>query len=452
MKAIRARLGIPATAESGVSLVEIIVAMMIFALISIGVISSMTLMLTQTNQARSREVATNLAAQTIDTARATTNLFNLLDDSPDITVDGQVFHVDRKTQWVSDPTLNAACGAGGGALQYKRVNVTVKWDGMLSPSNPVRADTLIAPKARVSDPEQGTILVSVGSLPGSGTAGTAGVTITTTPALSPPPSPTDAQGCSYLLKVPPGTYTIKVSKAGYVDPKQNAQPSQTISIGAGTSIAASFQLDQQKPLTITYAAGSTPMPKIPTDLETSLLHASDTVITTSNPTGTVQLYPFTEGYTAVAGRYLAKNESTNGCLSTNPAEWPLGTDSTGAAIGPAVAPAVIPAAGATVNAPMGIVMVTASGTNQYLTAVSQTAPPLGTDDPGCSALTMTYHFGKVLSRGTPVAIALPYGSWQLYNNSSVSGLPMILGGLSVASPSKVSLLGVVTLDPRKVLP
>ncbi len=91
----------------------------------------------------------------------------------------------------------------------------------------VRTYTVIDPKNRINDPTKGTILVSV--LGGSG-AGSAGVTVTATPAspangataLAKAPLPTDAQGCTYILKVTPGNYNVTVSRAGYVDVAQNA--------------------------------------------------------------------------------------------------------------------------------------------------------------------------------------------------------------------------------------
>ncbi|MCH3110243.1 prepilin-type N-terminal cleavage/methylation domain-containing protein, partial [Listeria monocytogenes] len=51
------------TSESGVSMIEVIVAMMIFAIISVGVSYSLLSAFTITNDSRSRAVATNLAAQ-----------------------------------------------------------------------------------------------------------------------------------------------------------------------------------------------------------------------------------------------------------------------------------------------------------------------------------------------------------------------------------------------------
>lgn len=451
MKTISDRLGSTARREVGLSLIEVMVAMLIFAIISIGVIGSLTAMLRQVSDSRSREVATNLAAQEIDLARSTTNLFALHDYASPVvvSVDGQNFYVSRDTEWVSDPTSMAACGAGTGALQYKRVNIKVGWAGMLS-SQPVRADTLIAPKTRVSESTKATIIVKVTT---QFAAGVDGVAITTNPAISPPPTATDIDGCSYLLKVPPGSYTITVSKSGYIDAQQAGTPSQTVAVTAGTSIAAAFQMEPAQPLTATYGTSGT---KIPTNMNTSLRHASDPVIdsvaTNNSLTRSFSLFPWAEGFTVLAGKFVAGNEATAGCLSPNPAEWPAGTNSGGVAIQSPTPRAWVPAAGVTVPVNMGIVTVTGTSNTLQLTAVSQATPPPGTADPGCAIGAMTYTFGSVLVKNAPVQIALPFGSWKLYYGTSASGPQLAASTLMVppSSSSTVSSGGILTLDPRIV--
>ena len=53
----------PAERDAGLSLVEVIVAMMVFTIISIGVAYTITNSLVLTRDSRARAVATNLAAQ-----------------------------------------------------------------------------------------------------------------------------------------------------------------------------------------------------------------------------------------------------------------------------------------------------------------------------------------------------------------------------------------------------
>ena len=69
-----------------------------------------------------------------------------------------------------------------------------------------------------------------------------------TSALSPPAAATDVDGCSYLLKVPVGTYTISVSKTGYVGTNELATQSKPVAVTAGQSVSWGVTLDKAQPL------------------------------------------------------------------------------------------------------------------------------------------------------------------------------------------------------------
>lgn len=434
--------------EAGISLVEVMVAMLIFTIVSLGIIEALISTASFAIDSRARETATNLAAQAIDTARATPDLFNLFNDlGHQYTIDGRTYTVNRVAQWVSDPNQVAPCGAGGGALQYKRVNVTVTWAGMNNPNAPVRSDTLIAPTTRVSDPADATILVSVEN---GSALGVSGVTVTTSPVLSPPAKVTDVDGCSYLLKVPPGSYTITVNKTGYVDPTQNSSPSKgPLTVTAGASLSVPFSLDVRQPLLINYATNYSGTPKFPTNLYTGVLHATDPAIDASTLGNPVQLYPYADGYSVVTGHYQAKSTGTQGCLSPNPTLWAAGTVGSQSFVPPPTQIAV-PGPGHFVNVPMGIVQVTGTAANQAVSAVVQTTGP-GTADPGCAAIATTYAFGNVLGKNTTTTLALPFGTYKLYYSNDGSGTPIGATSLSVTAPSTIMTSGgstTVTLDPR----
>jgi type II secretory pathway pseudopilin PulG len=437
--------------EQGISLVEVLIAMMIFAMIAVGVAYSLTSMMSQVRDTRAREVATNLAAQEIDLARATGAVMGLLDSSySPTTVNGVTFQVQRTTHWVTDGLNSGACGVGTGgstgALKYKSVHVEVTWAGAGSSARTVSTDTLIAPKSPVSSASAGTILVSVRNAAG---AGIPGVTIATTPSTSPAPSATDAQGCIYIPNVPPGTYAVQITTPSYVDAQQVKPPVvSSITVSAGKSGTASFSADLQTPLTVSYGTFFTPQ-----NLDTSFLHAVDPVFISASATAVntrvFQLFPFVENYTVLAGKYRASNAGTLGCLSPNPAEWPAGVVA-GKSLAAGVAPpGVRPGPSASTSVPMGSLSVAYTAVDG-LTAVSQTTPQAGTGDPGCAALTMTYAFGNVLKAGT-VNISLPYGTWKLYRGTTT--LTQITSGIAAVPGTQAEVAaGLVTLDPRAVSP
>lgn len=467
MKAIRRRLMSAQQGESGMSLVEVLVAMMIFAFVSTGIIYSMLATLSITRDARARQVALNLAAQEIDLARDAADLFDLYDDNRTVTLNGDVYTVNRSTQWVSDPGLDLQCGSsaggsGGGTLRYKRVNVTVTWENMRSSTTPVRSDTVISPTDHINDPTLGTILVSV--LSGDGT-GRSGVSVSAAPGspangaavLGVAPANTDVQGCSYILSVVPGNYVVTVSRSGYVDENQNGTSTRTIGVAAGTAASAGFQYDKAATLVVKYAANYTPAAgetvRIPNNMQTSFVssYGTHSKPTTAALTQNFSLFPFQSGYTPLAGKYVAESATDAGCVSVDPAAWPDGVDVDGVTpITGAANTSVATSGGTSVNAPvaMGVVRVASGGAGTYLKAVS--AAPAG-GDPGCS-VPMTYTFGSVLA--SPAAtIALPPGSWTLYQGGSSSQTQVIPSArLTPLTRGIVTAPSTITLDPRVVAP
>jgi len=450
LKSHCARVSRSSCTDDGVTLIEVMVAMFIFALISMGVIYTMISSLTFVRDSHARSAATSLAAQEIDAARSIDDVFLVTDTTYTKVVDKRTFTVARASEWVSDPDQDVPCGATGGSLKYKRVNVTVSWAGMANTANAVRADTLIAPRERVSNPDEGTILVSVLD---SKPAGLKDVVITTVPAQAKAYT-TDVDGCGYLLNVKPGKYTVTVSKAGFVSPDQTATvTSQQFEVKKGTSINLPFQLEHSQELTAKLVTTAV----IPTNLDLSFLHSSDPIYynttTTRVTSRDVLLYPFSDGYTTLAGRYADKSGTATGCLSPNPAAWPETTDN-GVSYAPVAAPIVTPVAAppTQVDVAMGTVAVKLPSTVKYLSAVSQAAAPAGIADPGCAGVTMTYTFGEILTKDETKQIALPFGTWKLYNSKDGTGTAIGATGLVATAPSVVSSTGVVTLDPRAVAP
>lgn len=453
----------PASNEDGISLAEVVVAMLIFALVSTGIIYGLLSVKSLTRDARARQVASNLAAGEIDLARDTSDLFALLDRNQTKTLNGDKFYVHRATQWVTNPDLDISCGAGGSTgLRYKRVNVTVTWDAMRAGTKPVRADTVVQPDQKINDPAKGTILVSVLGGGGSGVGGVGVSAVPSTPAngalaLATPPAPTDAQGCSYILKVTPGNYDVTVSKAGYIDADQKPTSTRTVGASAGASGAVQFQYDAKAVYKMTYGANYTPagsetfiVPAQPTTTFTNTYGTYPVTPTVGSArTADIDRYPYASGYETFVGA----------CANSDPAAWPA--KSTGGHTWEGQRTAAVAATpGTSIANPvaMGVVKLNLGTlpSGRYLRAVSVAAPG-GSDDPGC-APTTTYSFGTTTSLPTngKVTVALPYGSWQLYYGSGTVvtawTTAVTTSQMSVPSTpltlSQVRSGNVVTLDPR----
>ncbi len=444
-----------ARADEGMSLVEVVVAMMVFALIAAGVAYSTIVVARITDDTGSRQVATNLATSEIDYARGLQDPFLVTNATKTVAVGGLNYTIVRAVSWVEANGTDVGCGTGSGVMQSKRLNVTVTWDGMLSTTDPVRSDTLISPDERINDPSLGTIRISVLNVAGTGSAGV-GVTISPTSGgavLQDQPAVTDSDGCSFALKVAPGTYSVTINRSGSIDTNQVTSPSKSVVVTAGGSVASLFQYDYAATFALQYASNNTSGTPalLPTNLDTTYLSTYAPYVDSSGPKTQVSLHPFASGYAGIAGKYIAPVSGNQGCINVDPAAWPESTVSGTVMAAGVRSPnvAALPKGTANMPIPMGLMSVKFSS-SAYLFAASATAPS-GSGDPGCAAAP-TYAFGQVLKNGT-INIALPYGSWILYSSTTAAGTiktPVPAANLGLVG-KVLSILGggtTVTLDPR----
>ena len=440
--------------ESGMSLVELMVAMVIFGLVSVGILTGMLTVLKLSRDSRAVQVATNLAAEEIDLARTAKDLFALDSKTyPVRVINGDKFTVKRTTDWVTDPNTVLQCGAGGAPLRYKAISVEVTWDNM-SPGNAVKSYTVLNPAERINDPTKGTIIVSVLGVVGTGISG---VSVNATPAtpaggavaIPVTPTPTDAKGCTYVLKVTPGNYNLTVSKTGHIDADQNVIGTALVSVAAGSSVSRSFAYDKASTYPIAYSS-NLPSAKIPTNMDTTFISSYGrywSAATTASMSRSVALYPHPQGYEVIAGKW---DKSAN-CPMIDPASWApvVSGTTTYAAERPAAVAAEPGTTSPTANVPMGIFKIKGDGnaSRRYVKAVSQNLTP------ACDT-TMTYTFGNVLtnSNATDVTLALPYGNWKLYYGDATSQTTEIATTRITLGTGQRGLLAtltnILTLDPR----
>jgi prepilin-type N-terminal cleavage/methylation domain-containing protein len=114
------------SADSGVSLIEVLVALLVFAIIASGIVAGMTTITRMTVDNRARVTAANLASQDIDLVRAISDPFGIAGATSDIAVDGRTYHVKRSVSWVSKTGADVSCNSSTNLL-YLRVNVRVTW-------------------------------------------------------------------------------------------------------------------------------------------------------------------------------------------------------------------------------------------------------------------------------------------------------------------------------------
>lgn len=453
---------------AGFTLIEVLVALMIFAIIATSVAYSLTLALAMTRDSRSREVAANLAAQQVDVVRSLKNVFSVVNGTTTQVVDGVTYTIAQSAVWVSSTGSTATCGTTGGLLQNKSVTESVTWSGMRSTTPPVQANTLLAPSGPLNDPTSGTILVHV---TGATALGMSNVAVAAAPdplvpgngatTVTPAPSATDSDGCSYVLKVVPGSYQITVGSPGdgMISDQQTPTPTRTYPVSAASSVLASFSYDQAAQATVTYASNSVVAGlQLPSNLTATFLPQGNVYATAVTPampskTATSPLFPLGSGYSVFAGSYVPTGPAIGAapsCLSVNPAQWTTPNALGNVGVLP---PAFLTSPGlpTVASAPMGIVTVNGVASGRYLTAVNRAAAA-STGDPGC-ATGMSYTFTTMTS-GAAVTLALPYGSWSLYASTSVttspassSVVPVTSLVLPAGSPAATGA-NIFTLDPR----
>jgi len=434
---------------------------MIFSMLVVGIGYSLVNILQMTRDSQNRETAISLASSELDAIRAIGDPFKVLDvPSRTQVVGGNTYTISRTAGWATPDGSVDTCGSGGGPLQYKSVSVTVSWVGMRVGASSVHSDTALVPTTRINDPTKGTILVSVKNEAGLGSAGitftaiSGGTSIDTTP--------TNADGCSFLLGVPPGDYTVKLTSSNRMSIGQLANPTINGTVAAGSSAQFSFQYDQRGTYLMNYASNDydAVRPLIPTDLTTTFFNSNGrytTAVPTSSLQGSAYLYPASSGYEVVAGSFVPSTESGPSCESVDPGSWPEDTSVSPSTIGTRAPTAFAEPGGvaASTPVPMGIATVRGSLTKGYLFAESQSAVPLP-GQPACDIST-TYSFGRVFSilTLTPVKIALPFGTWKLYESSTLSGYRSSIDSsrITLESPGVIAGTdGTFALDPRGVTP
>lgn len=429
--------------DDGMTMVEVVVALMLVSVMILGTMYSLATMTKLTDDTQNREVAAGLAEQEIDKVRATDDVFSVHTATTTQVVNGITYTIRRYTNWVSTTGATQNCGSGGGVLLYKQVNVGVTWTNMLTLTNPIQADTVIAPATKVNDPSYGSILVSVTGADGRGRSGV-GVTITPNgngAAAVGSVSPTDSDGCAFAFKVTPGSYNVAISKGGYISDGEAATPSKAVTVTAGSSSPANFSYDASASVNISYASNFTgPSFRLPDALSTNFFSANQAYVSPT-PSSPVPLYPFSGGYAVVAG-------TVTGCASADPQNWAAGTVA-GVNLAAGVrAQAAAPAGGsASVGVPMGVVAVTwpSSAVSIHIKPV---AAPAGLGDPGCQGPMYTFTPSPAPAVGSVVYLAVPFGSWQVFGATSKNVETALAAGKATAATRGEVTGTTVTLDPR----
>jgi hypothetical protein len=227
----RARVAARLRCERGDTLIEVIVAALMVALIATASLGGFSDINDITHSQRSEEQATALAEQ--DEARLKGLTISQLSASgpgagnwtqTGITVPGSAtqYTVVSSARFISGSTGAAACS--GGNADIVQTSSTVTWSGAQGARNPVVIHGEITPS------EGGAFVASVVDDLGNGVPG---VTISATGPSTTTPVTTDSSGCVVFSGLENGTYTISYAvPAGWVTTTGTAPPTETAAVTA----------------------------------------------------------------------------------------------------------------------------------------------------------------------------------------------------------------------------
>jgi Tfp pilus assembly protein PilV len=381
-----------------VSLVEVMVAMGIFVLGSLSLLSVLTSGMSGTFDNRARVTAANLAAADIDEARSI-DYYALSNGDVTKTVDGRDYRVVRTVSTTMSSGDTSSCvGSGSNKQRYKRVSTRVE-TAFRGRTRPVRADTLV--KAPVFDPNsaRGAIAFVVIDRNGNPLAGlpvnAASVDLTT-----------DVRGCTFFDGLLPGTYVVTVTRAGSVRIDGSTTLSRSVTVTAGQISSEAMRIDVAANVTVRTDVydGTTVKTgfELPTGLQARLAAPDRATATKYESAGktvtagadlTWTAYPSPGGYDAYVGPCSAVRH-TDSEPGTSPPRIDLG-----------LSPVTVQITG---------------GTNDNLKGQSKTVSAAWLSSPSCSEplsyAGKTSSICKVNSNGTDgcwLYIALRPGTWRL---------------------------------------
>ncbi len=400
--------------ESGLTIVELLVAMIIFAMVALSLAYTLQMALLSTRDDRDRVQAAHLAARELEIARndfgstttgpATLGATSVVTNphplpggtaGQPLRVDGTSYTVVRTVQWLPGGTGSSPCD-GGAAVTYPSlgVNVKVSWTSMHG-TPPVESNTILTPPKGTLNTNMAFVAAKVIGATGTGLGG---VPVTLTGPGGSFVVTTADDGCAVFSLSTTGSYAATIGSAGYVT--FDGQPGATksgISVAAGTMQQVNFTYDRAATLTVTFAHDwhhglPSPLPGL-TYFNQGLVPLGTKAISPGATSTTIgSLWPFSDGYSVWAGTCKQSDPTTTG--QSRPA--------------PVV---VAPGASGTVAMPLASLSIDVTTVaNAPLSGYRVVATPA--DPTGCAGPEATLTLGSTDVDGN-LLTSLPGGVWSL---------------------------------------
>lgn len=424
-----------ATADDGVTLVEVMMSAVVLAIVAASVAGILIRTLGLTAESRMRSAAANLAEREKEVS-----LGQGYDALPpgtttqDVSVDGQKFVVARTISLLPGTSNANSCSAPDGArLAYKKISVAVTWPTMGSGVRPVQSDTVLAVPVGQVNGTLGAISVPVVD---RNAVGVAGISVSLAPGgLS---AVSDRDGCAVFSNLAPGTYTAAVNTSGYV----GTANTQAVTLPGTTVVAgrlaktSNLMYDRAATMNLSWSAPAggyaLPVTGHGALVERTLLgqkafspYCTATVTTGClNGAGTITpAFPWAgAGYGLSAGRCAPTTDSKVAFSPT-----PGSTSNVS-----------LPVGGVTAQVQKGALSLATGSTSVTLERAADATCP------GGDSLVVAQNL--TLSSNQTYKVQVPYGTWVLRATSTtVAGLPVVREQTFTVSGSSRTTNAQVTL-------
>jgi type II secretory pathway pseudopilin PulG len=406
--------------DQGMTLVEVMVAFTLFAVMSTAVLAVLGGAVRLTHEDRARMVASDLAARELEITRDT---FTSAVQGPDavttnlvtnphplaggtagqpLVVNGVPYTVERTAQWAAvDSEAASTCDEGTTSeLAYLKVKVSVRWPA-LGARPPVEMSTVMTPPKGTYSTFAGHIGLKVVDASGRPQPGVQVSARAASGAVR--TGTTAADGCALISFVAAGSYSVTASAPGFVTPQGSPTGDATALVQAGQIWKGTVEYDRAA--TVTVAFTTAPGHALPTAAtntlpvllgNAALVPSGSRTVTGSGNTRTIEhLWPYPSGYQLWAGH----------CLDNDPQYTGQGRELPVAVV-----------AGQTRAAPVVLAPVTVPGPpGAAVRATAVLAPADAADqDPTCpSSSTPTVVELGTVGAGGSLATSLPYGVWRV---------------------------------------
>jgi Tfp pilus assembly protein PilV len=400
-----ARRGLPPLgSESGDTLIEVVISAALISLVVIAVLFGLDSTNRATANSRARSQADGLAQQDEERLRSEPiKKLTELERKETVTLGATTYTITTTAKYIADVTSTASCTSSVPTADYLKTISTVTWPSM-GPNGAVTETGVISP------PADSALIVRVEDA-GAPLAGAKVLAKGPAPSSSVHELETSVNGCA-ILALPPGEYTINVSKTGYVDQNGYANSeadksvTKTVYLPAETTSKEGYYLGPASKLQVTFTEAGKSVPPPESDsvvyFNTGMAHYESfpqpaTLETYRTPIEPNNIFPFTTKYTVYAGSCEADLPTRNG-QSSNPE---------------VLVPAGEPAPVSVPLAPINIKVLETKGIPEK--AIQNATVIL--EDTGCSAVRKL----ATTSAGALNRPGMPFGTYSLCVTAAVAG-------------------------------